>query len=83
MEKYQLRANIQYDIYSNTKQVLKSIRAEHTNRLQTQLKSQGFIISFLLEHSLQNTADTKPGVYLPNKQVINDQWQMTSLNQPS
>ena len=46
-------ANIQYDIYSNTKQVLKSIRAEHTNRLQTQLKSQGFIISFLLEHSLQ------------------------------
>ena len=45
-------ANIQYDIYSNTKQVLKSIRAEHTNRLQTQLKSQGFIISFLLEHSL-------------------------------
>ena len=46
-------ANIQYDIYSNTKQVLKTIRAEHTNRLQTQLKSQGFIISFLLEHSLQ------------------------------
>ena len=46
-------ANIQYDIYSNTKQVLKSIRAELTNRLQTQLKSQGFIISFLLEHSLQ------------------------------
>ena len=32
-------ANIQYDIYSNTQQVLKSIHAEHTNRLQTQLES--------------------------------------------
>ena len=45
--------NIQYDIYQNTRQILKSIRAEHTSRLQTQLPSQGFIISFLLKHSLQ------------------------------
>ena len=47
-------ANIQYDMYKNTKQVLKSIRADHTCRLQTQLKSQGFIISFILENSLQS-----------------------------
>ena len=47
-------SNIQYDIYKNTKQVLKSIRTEHTNRLQTGLPSQGFIISFLLAHSLKN-----------------------------
>ena len=46
-------ASVLYDIYSNTKQVLKSIRGEDTSRLQTQLKSQGFIISFLLDHSLQ------------------------------
>ena len=45
--------NIQYDIYKNTKQILKSFRAEHTARLQTQLPSQGFIITFLLKHSLQ------------------------------
>ena len=45
--------NIQYDIYRNTKQTLKSIRDEHTSRLRSQLPSQGFIISFLLEHSLK------------------------------
>ena len=45
--------NIQYGMYKNTKQVLKSICADHTFRLQTQLKSQGFVISFILEHSVQ------------------------------
>ena len=45
--------NIQYDIYRNTKQTLKSIRDEHTSRLRSQLPSQGFVISFLLEHSLK------------------------------
>ena len=40
------------DVYKNTKQVLKSIRNEHTNRLQSHLPSQGFIITFLLDHSL-------------------------------
>ena len=48
------RANIQYNIYKNTKQVLKSIRTEHTKRLQTELPLQGFIISFLLAHSLKS-----------------------------
>ena len=33
---------------------MKSIRTEHTERLQTELPSQGFIISFLLVHSLKN-----------------------------
>ena len=45
--------NIQYDIYRNAKQTLKSIRDDHTSRLRSQLPSQGFIISFLLEHSLK------------------------------
>ena len=31
---------------------MKSIRNEHTNRLQSHLPSQGFIITFLLDHSL-------------------------------
>ena len=46
--------NIQYDVYKNTKQILKSIRTEHTERLKTELPSQGFIISFFLVHSLIN-----------------------------
>ena len=52
--KFKVNVDIQYDIYKNTKQVLKSIRTEHTNRLKTELPSQGFIISFLLAHSLKN-----------------------------
>ena len=47
-------ANIQYNIYKNTKQVLKLIGTEHTKRLQTELPSQGFIISFLFAHSLKS-----------------------------
>ena len=50
-----VRTNAQYDTYRNTKQTLKSIRNEHTSRLKSKLSSpsQGFIISFLLEHSLK------------------------------
>ena len=44
--------NVQYDSYNNTKHVLKMIRHEHTEKLKVQLPSQGFIISFLLDHSL-------------------------------
>ena len=40
--------NIQYDAYQNTKQVLKAVQQEHTDRLTNQLISQGFIISFYL-----------------------------------
>ena len=47
--------NIQYDIYKNTKDVLKAVRSEHKHRLQTQLQSHGAILSFVLDHSLTAT----------------------------
>ena len=47
--------NIQYDVYKNTKDVLKGVRSEHKHRLQTQLQSQGAILSFVLDHSLTAT----------------------------
>ena len=47
--------NIQYDAYRNTKQVLKAARQNHTEKLQSNLTSQGFIITFLLNHSLKAT----------------------------
>ena len=34
-------SNIQYDLYRNTKEVLKAVRTEHTKRLQHELTSQG------------------------------------------
>ena len=45
--------NIQYDAYRNTKQILKAARQHHTDKLQSNLTSQGFIITFLLNHSLK------------------------------
>ena len=45
--------NIQYDVYKNTKHVLSAIRFDHTERLQSKLPSQGFLLSFLLDHSLK------------------------------
>ena len=70
--------NTQSDVYRNTKQALKSIRSEHTSRLQSQLPSQGFIISFLLEHSLQklnslwsNTQSTLPANIFSTKYLNN------------
>ena len=45
--------NIQYDTYKNTKHVLKSVRADHTEKLHFKLPSQGFLLSFLLEKSLK------------------------------
>ena len=47
--------SIQYDVYKNTKDVLKAVRSEHKHRLQTQLQSQGAILSFVLDHSLAVT----------------------------
>ena len=44
--------NIQYDSYKNTKHVLKMVQQEHTEKLRSQLPSQGFLITFLLNHSL-------------------------------
>ena len=47
--------NIQYDTYRNTKEVLKAIRSEHVDRLQNHLTSQGYILSFIFDHSLSFT----------------------------
>ena len=46
--------NVQYDSYKNTKQILKAVRQQHTEKQRSQLTSQGFIISFLLEHSMKS-----------------------------
>ena len=46
--------NVQYHSYKNTKQILKAARQQHTEKLRSQLTSQGFIISFLLEHSMKS-----------------------------
>ena len=45
--------NIQYDTHRNTKQVLKAVRQSHTDKLRSNLTSQGFLITFLLNHSLK------------------------------
>ena len=45
--------NLQYDIYRNTKDVLKAVKSDSRERLAHQLLSQGAIISFLLDHSLK------------------------------
>ena len=47
--------NVQYDVYKNTKDILKAVRSEHKDRLQTQLQSQGAILSFVIDHSLNVT----------------------------
>ena len=45
--------NIQYDTYRNTKQVLKVVRQNHTDKLRYNLTSPGFLITFLMNHSLK------------------------------
>ena len=45
--------NIQYDTSRNTKQVLKAVRQNHTDKLRSDLTSQGCLIAFLLNHSLK------------------------------
>ena len=45
--------NLQYDTYRNTKQVLKAVRQNHAEKLSSNLTSQGFIIIFILNHSLK------------------------------
>ena len=45
--------NLQYDIYRNTKDVLKAVKSDNRERLAHQLLSQGAIISFLLDNSLK------------------------------
>ena len=43
--------NIQYDIYNDTKDVLKAVRKENEERLQNQLVSQGSFFSTILNNS--------------------------------
>ena len=50
---YYCGTNIQYDTYKNTKHVLKIVRADHAEKLQSKLPYQSFIILFLLEQSLK------------------------------
>ena len=45
--------HVQYDSYKNTKQPLKAVHHQHNEKLLSQVTSQGFIISFLLEHSIK------------------------------
>ena len=48
-------ACIQYDVCKNINDVFKAVRSEHKHCLQTQLQSQGAILSFVLDHSLSVT----------------------------
>ena len=50
---YYCGTNIQYDTYKNTKHVLKIVRADHAEKLQSKLPYQSFIKLFLLEESLK------------------------------
>ena len=45
--------NIQYDTYRNTKQALKAVRQNHTEKLSSNLTSKGFVFTFILDHSLK------------------------------
>ena len=54
--------NIQYDVYKNTKDVLKAVRSGHKHRMQTQLQSQGATFSFVLNHSLTVTKSIRTSV---------------------
>ena len=45
--------NLQYDIYRNTKELLKAVKSESKERLIHNLQSQGAISSFLLANSLK------------------------------
>ena len=47
-------SNLQYDIYRNTKEVLKVIYLGNKERLTHNLPSQCALLSFLLNHSLKN-----------------------------
>ena len=45
--------NLQYDIYRDTKVVLKAVSSKNQERLAHHLPYQGAILSFLFSHSLQ------------------------------
>ena len=47
--------NVQYDQYQNTKQVLNPAQKDNEMRITYELKSQGFIITFILTHASSKT----------------------------
>ena len=55
-------ANVQYEIYRNTKQVLKAVKSGNGERLTHSLPSEGALLSFLLDHSLQKLNEIWSGV---------------------
>ena len=54
--------NLQYDIYRNTKEVLKAVKLGNKERLTHNLPSQGALLSFLLDHSLKKLNGIWSGV---------------------
>ena len=71
--------NIQYDTYRNTKQVLKAVRQTHTEKLSSNLTSQGFIITFILNHSLKavNSLWSSAQSKLPNNLTL---WNLSTTS---
>ena len=54
--------NLQYDIYRNTREVLKAVKLGNKERLTHNLPSQGALLSFLLDHSLKKLNGIWSGV---------------------
>ena len=54
--------NLQYDIYRNTREVLKAVKLGNRERLTHNLPSQGALLSFLLDHSLKKLNGMWSGV---------------------
>ena len=46
--------NLQYEMYKNTKEVLKAVRSEHEMKLQNYLISQGWFFSIISQQSILN-----------------------------
>ena len=54
--------NLQYDMYRNTKEVLKAVKLGNRERLPHNLPSQGAFLSFLLDHSPKKLNKIRSGV---------------------
>ena len=54
--------NLHYDMYRNTKEVLKAVKSGNRERLTQNFPSQGALLSFLLDHSLKKLNEIWSGV---------------------
>ena len=54
--------NLQYEMYCNTKEVLKTVKSGNRKRFTHNLPSQGDLLSFLLDHSLKILTKTISGL---------------------